>query len=260
MLGHPRMPTSTHRFLAGLAIAALTGCSEEGAAAPGEAGRQCAAANEHLAACLDEPVQLGDDCDVDAASMLLAQDCAALSDPGKADFFAGVLCSAGILRHCPAPSCTPDDETLAELESVEACADLIDLPGCASCDYYLCRDDARTESCGAAGYYAGFGHAYCDRFTQDAQPMMSEVGQRWLDDVRTCLQLALEDIDDEAISCEALQTLAYATHPQCYVEAGFCELPRSDAWTVVNTVDFRDLGIRQALETGVSCFSDFLDE
>jgi len=259
MLAEARMPTPASQFLAALVFVALSGCSQEDTPAADEAAQQCAAANDHLAACLDQPVQLGDDCDVDAASVLLDQDCAALRDPGKADFFAGFLCSAGVLRHCPAPMCEPSDDTLLALEFAETCADLIDLPGCASCDYYLCRDDARMESCGAAGYYAGFGHAYCDRFTVDSQPRMSEAGQRWIDDVRTCLQRALEDIDDEALSCEDVQELAYATHPDCYVQAGFCELGLSDAWTVVNTVDLHDLGLRQALETGVSCFGEFLD-
>lgn len=55
------------------------------------------------------------------------------------------------------------------------------------------------------------------------------------------------------MECDELRDFAYQTHPGCYVETGFCQLPISELWTVLNTVELRDLGIRQLLVTGRSC-------
>lgn len=230
---------------------------QEDEAATDVAARQCEEAELHLEACTGEPIELPH-CDPEDAERVLSLSCEALTDPGKADWLGDWLCGLGWLRHCAAPDCAPQPAIQAEIDDASSCADYIGLDGCGACDYYLCREAERAQPCGADGYYVGFGHNYCDRFSELTAPRLSPAGQQWIADVRACLQLALEDVPHD-LECDALRDHAYATHPACYVETGFCQLPITDLWTVLNTVELQDLGFRQPLMTGVSCLGELFD-
>jgi hypothetical protein len=75
---------------------------------------------------------------------------------------------------------------------------------------------------------------------------MSRAGQRWIDATLVCLQETLHDEIDATTSCADVRTLAFDSHPACYVDNGFCRLPWSDWLLVVATVDGRDWFSRDA--------------
>jgi hypothetical protein len=214
----------------------------------------CEQARHHLQHCAQASFPVGDDCNPELASQLLSTPCAAFSEPGsgKADVFADAFCASGLLYWCELPSCELAPEG-AELEGyVGQCEELIDLPGCGSCAFYSCLElEAGSEACGTSGYYEGFVGPYCRRFSQLTYPTLSSEGQRWIEDVRTCLQESMLDAPPDA-SCSELKTFGYGAHPDCYVDTGFCGLPFADKWKIFTTVDPRHFGL-QPLRTALAC-------
>ena len=142
--------------VAGWAFAACTAPTEDPSA-------RCDAAREHLATCLDVDVPVGT-CDAKAAETVLAQSCAALADPGKADLFDDALCALGALYACTVPACP-----VATSEAT--CAAYLAREDCSQCDYYLCRE--QQAPCGTTGYYAGFAYPYCQRYRRVTAPLVS---------------------------------------------------------------------------------------
>ena len=211
----------------------------------------CEQASAHLTDCTGQPMALAPDCDQAAATEILSQTCAQLGDPGKADFFRNWLCSLGFLYQCPEPVCMPPAEIAAELETTTRCAAYIGVSTCAECDYYLCREQKRAESCGEEGYYLGFARRYCMLFTENTIPRLSSQGKNWIEAVRPCLQEGMEVLSDEA-SCRLVSDHGYSIHPGCYVDTGFCELPVSDMLAILNTVAPQDLGT-QPFTTAIQC-------
>ena len=55
-----------------------------------------------------------------------------------------------------------------------------------------------------------------------------------------------------AESCSAVQNNSLASHVACYKNNGFCQLPVSDQWLLLNTIDPADFQLTEALETGLS--------
>jgi hypothetical protein len=110
--------------------------------------------------------------------------------------------------------------------------------------FYRCAEE--TLHCGPDGYLIGYGARYAERFYRHTRPWMSPAGQRWLDATLVCLQVALRERIDAATSCADVRTLAFDSHPECYVDAGFCHLPPSDWLAVAATVDGRDWLSRDA--------------
>jgi hypothetical protein len=130
----------------------------------------------------------------------------------------------------------------------ENCADLV-----GSCDFYLCRE--RKNPCGDAGYYKGYGHKYCDRFSKVTRPKMSPVGQDWLDCTLNCLQQHISGNVPENTPCDQVRTSAFSSHAGCYVKCGVCLLPPNDMTRLENTIDPEDLDLSQVLETLLRCFT-----
>ncbi|MBL8625178.1 MAG: hypothetical protein JNK64_27960 [Myxococcales bacterium] len=232
------MPTSVTAALA-CAVAMLGACAAE----PDD--DRCAAARAHLTACLGaEPAPAA--CDGAAADAVLASSCAALIDPGKDDGASTALCRLGVLSRCPVPACTVE-------AAADRCADYIDREDCAQCDYYLCRDAAAATSCGATGYYQGFGYAYCERYLEVTTARLSPAGQRFAHDVRRCLMQAMEDTIDVDAACPEVKAAAYATHPDCYVASGFCALPWRDWLAIAATIAPADASFREMIGTALRC-------
>jgi|SRR6185312_611208 len=114
--------------------------------------------------------------------------------------------------------------TLAQTNSV--CA-----PSDQSCDYYACK--AQELHCLPSDYPVKFGYRLCQRYLAD-QNQASEALRAWLPSVRECLQEKFETL--KIISCQKIEHAAFATHVECYVQTGFCQLSASDkAWLVNET-------------------------
>jgi hypothetical protein len=165
-------------------------------------------------------------------------------------------------------ACATDDDLaanqLAVVDPVQACP--IPATGAIAgheADFYRCVDGvvAGGDGCGGDGYLLGYGARYAERFYQVTRPRMSGRGQRWIDDVLVCLQQELQDSIDADSGCDDIRTIAFDSHPGCYVDAGFCRLPVLDVLQVVWTIDVRDwLGssaARQAVETAIGCGRDY---
>jgi hypothetical protein len=142
---------------------------------------------------------------------------------------------------------TATDTALGELAGDPIAACPVPAPGAIAgheADFYLCAEE--TAACGPDGYLVGYGAKYAQRFYRYTRPWMSRAGKQWIDDVLVCLQETLRDRIDAGTSCADIQTIAYDSHPDCYVEAGFCSLPWSDWLAVVATVDGADWLSRDA--------------
>ena len=133
-------------------------------------------------------------------------------------------------------------------EPEEVCRDLL-----GTCEYYLCRD--RKHPCGDRGYYRGFGHKYCNRFTNDTRPRMTTTGQEWLDCVRNCLQDHLEQNVAVDADCGDAKDSAIGSHARCYVQCGLCSLPPGDLTRIQDAVDSEDKDLSQVLETIARCLT-----
>ena len=124
-------------------------------------------------------------------------------------------------------------------------------------DFYVCAEE--TAECGPDGYLVGYGAKYAERFFRYTRPWMSRAGKQWIDDVLVCLQETLRDRIDAETSCPDIRTIAFDSHPDCYVEAGFCRLPWSDWLAVVATVDGADWlsrdAQRQVVVTARTCLT-----
>jgi hypothetical protein len=110
--------------------------------------------------------------------------------------------------------------------------------------YYRCAEV--TLACGPDGYLLGYGAKYAERFYRQTRPWMSPAGRRWIDATLVCLQTTLRDRIDATTSCDDVRTIAYDSHPECYVSTGFCRLPWSDWFAVLGTVDGTDWLSRDA--------------
>jgi hypothetical protein len=216
---------------------------------------ECERAAAHVRTCIGNAVATSATCDRGAAEQILSLDCATLSAaaraPTKADLFLdsfdAIACAAGIVRLCPMPACNapryPGPST--------TCSDYIDIAGCGGCQFYACRE--AEHACGPSGYYVAYAEKYCVRFLQSLRPRMSPAGQRFLDVARDCLMRYVDDALPPDDACDDVRTRAFQSHVACYHDNGFCELPPSDQWLLINTVDPADLDLSAALQTAVSC-------
>jgi hypothetical protein len=121
--------------------------------------------------------------------------------------------------------------------------------------FYACAE--QTLHCGPSGYLIGYGTKYAERFYRKTRPWMSPAGRQWIDDVLVCLQDELRASIDSETSCPDVRTIAFDTHPDCYVAAGFCDLPFLDWLAVFTTVDATDWfsadALRQVRDVAHSC-------
>ncbi|MGO1500977.1 MAG: eCIS core domain-containing protein [Marinobacter sp.] len=131
-------------------------------------------------------------------------------------------------------------------ESEEVCADYIN-----NCQFYLCRD--RKYPCGSRGYYQGYGHKYCQRFSQQARPQMTTAGREWIDCTLRCLQVHIGNNIPENTPCDEVRRSAFDSHAGCYVQCGVCSLSPGDHTRLLDTIDSEDIDYSQVLETVVGC-------
>lgn len=142
-----------------------------------------------------------------------------------------------------------------------------------TCDYYLCIE--ANHQCGVDGYSVGYGYKYCNRSLFGLlQEMQSEVGREWVVKTVRCLQTKLNGELDMAsagraarvegrvvgsamaMSCDQIRQTALDSHPDCYVDSGFCEMPMADKMKIFNTVKSELLSsstVSQATKTLSRC-------
>ena len=214
--------------------------------------RRAEHATEHLEACgQNTDAVFADGCDEALAEELLRVDCVGLENPGKSDVVADLLCRAGFYRSCKVPVCA--DALPEDFHDWGNCEDLIDADGCAACDFYRCREETSVGMCGGDGYYLGFGYEYCRRYRQVTEPHMSPQGQVWSANTRRCLMETLDAEIPDSQDCRALIQAGYASHPNCYLGTGFCELPVLDWARIVNTIDLQDIDFALMAEVARDC-------
>ncbi len=233
-------------MMATLISGSLVACDAD---AISDSASNCDEATSEMQDCM---AKLGQEGFSPAECEALVDNTSRLCSADKADGFGGWMCEAGALSYCEVPLCNAPS-----VVSSGVCDDYIGVDGCASCDYYLCKE-ANENTCGNDGYFVGFGHKYCERLTLVTEPRLSAAGQAWSAATRECLMIALERDSSPSDSCDEIQTIAFDSHPDCYVDKGFCDLPISDIFSVVMTIDSEDYQLRQLLGVGVGCLSEWL--
>ncbi|MCC6559267.1 MAG: DUF4150 domain-containing protein [Polyangiaceae bacterium] len=117
------------------------------------------------------------------------------------------------------------------------------------CDYYQFRHDDFVERMGPCGktppdYYLDYGLKYCNRFTAELRPKLSDGGKAWLDRARCLLQEYMEDglMEDPSIEGDSdkFREFAFETHPDAYVDAGLHEISAEDKLEVALTPDMKE--------------------
>ncbi|MBC7457662.1 MAG: hypothetical protein H7235_05245 [Bdellovibrionaceae bacterium] len=107
-----------------------------------------------------------------------------------------------------------------------------------TCDFYLCQE--AKNPCGVAGYNLGFGYKYCSGSKFDLLPKMrTELGRSWVQNVFKCLQknnLTDSEPPKTVKTCSAIRDTSVQSHPDCYVQAGFCELATSERLLILNLI------------------------
>jgi hypothetical protein len=104
------------------------------------------------------------------------------------------------------------------------------------CEEY--KSIASRLQCDQRNYLLKFGYRYCQRYVEH-EDLFSTEGQQFLDRNRRCL---IEELHHEQnLTCENVKRLAYRHHDKCYVEMGFCELPKSDRKLVIQEIRKRHL-------------------
>lgn len=111
-----------------------------------------------------------------------------------------------------------------------------------SCDFYLCQD--KENPCGIEGYNLNFGYKYCSSSQFSLlKKMQTTAGQGWVRGVISCLQkksFSISKFLDKnlpaGIRCEKIQTESFNSHPDCYVESGFCDLPLKEKMHIAGLI------------------------
>lgn len=106
-----------------------------------------------------------------------------------------------------------------------------------SCDYYLCAE--QKSPCGLDGYNLGFGFKYCSGSQfQLAGEMKTAQGQQWVQNVFQCLQKQsfINMKNNQNSTCESIKKDAFGSHPNCYAQAGFCDLKLSEKMNIFKLI------------------------
>ncbi|KAK0644287.1 hypothetical protein B0T16DRAFT_513668 [Cercophora newfieldiana] len=132
-------------------------------------------------------------------------------------------------------------------------------PPLQSCAFYSECAEA-TLRCGGGGYPLRYGRKNCLAFQSDLAKY-SAAGQTFIWNTMHCLQVALRDAINCDSTCGQVNDAAFDSHPTCYVNSGFCDLPPGDVWQLIKTVNMDLVGtqsIKQILQTGGACVSQIV--
>jgi hypothetical protein len=140
----------------------------------------------------------------------------------------------------PSPSTTCcSDCSNPKCSDYPMCAPQCQNPTIRSCTFYADCVEASVP-CGADGYALGYGQKYCNKYATNLD-LFSTNGQKWALSVMGCLQTSLISVVGCDSTCASIRTAAFASHADCYVNAGFCSLSLCDLVVVVHTVGVKQL-------------------
>lgn len=127
-------------------------------------------------------------------------------------------------------------------------------PASDNCTFYSCLEDE--YKCGPTDYPIAYGLKYCEKFGT-ASSKFSPLGQTWIRNVRLCLQKALVSEARCKSNCSMIRADAIASHIECYISNGVCDLATSDWLEIVKVVGIDMLlpvkeAILSALKTAVN--------
>lgn len=133
-----------------------------------------------------------------------------------------------------------------------------------TCTFYSVCLESRYH-CGPSGYPLAYGYKYCEEF-QEERARLSDAGQEWMVDVMLCLQRKLVPQATgmtNITTCAELEDYAFSTHPQCYVDSGFCALPPTDWIAVIEIVSLETLfesldSVAAMVDTAGECVEFYL--
>ncbi|KAK4220956.1 hypothetical protein QBC38DRAFT_493060 [Podospora fimiseda] len=134
------------------------------------------------------------------------------------------------------------------------CQETCKEPTLRSCGFYSECAEA-TLKCGDGGYPIKYGRKNCLAFQSDLAKY-SGAGQTFIWNTMYCLQVALRDAINCDSTCGQVNDAAFDSHPTCYINSGFCNLPVEDWWQLIKTVNTDLLGmqsVKQILQTGCGC-------
>lgn len=130
----------------------------------------------------------------------------------------------------------PTSSTAADTTTPPALLKQCRKPSGDDCFWYEnCLDKFNDCKNSSAEYAINFGKHYCEKYSA-AFPSFSKAGQQWIGMVRKCLQQKLADQVGTAVTCTDLKEKAFASHPDCYVQSGLCDLPFLDWIRMLGTV------------------------
>lgn len=92
-----------------------------------------------------------------------------------------------------------------------------------SCSAYQCLENR--YQCGEKGYLRQYGLRMCETYLRQ-QDKLSAPLRAWYQRVRVCLQDSL--LVHPFSSCEEIEEHAFASHLDCYIFTGYCELSEQD--------------------------------
>lgn len=148
----------------------------------------------------------------------------------------------------------------AQCTSDPMCSPTYKDPPLRSCEFSTNCMEAKVPF-GVDGYALHYGMHYCTKFVHQINSFSSE-GQTWIYLTMNCLQKALVSaLRNCEKNCKTMETLAFDSHPPCYVNSGVCDLPVMD-WVsltpiILSTVFSKD-GFVQALKAGSQCIPDII--
>ena len=134
-----------------------------------------------------------------------------------------------------------------------------------NCEFYTqCLEEK--YSCGPHGYPVGYGYKYCSKFLKFFEEFPA-TGKKWVEKTLICLKDALYPLYDARSNCDVIYAVAFASHPECYFQAGFCDLFIDSAnifktlqalLKVYEVKDFMSVtSMKQVFETAKMCGSDY---
>lgn len=103
-----------------------------------------------------------------------------------------------------------------------------------SCQWYRkCLN--KYNKCEKDEYALNYGEKFCEKFSQSYSGFSSQA-QRWINDVRKCLQKNLAPLVGTDTPCAKLRKQAFDSHTACYVDNGLCVLPYEEQKKVIGVV------------------------
>lgn len=134
-------------------------------------------------------------------------------------------------------------------------------PNSDKCDFYLELEKTlgcATNSTDASDYLTSYGYHYCRAFLK-ARHTWNESLKRWSSATAQCLQERLIQISQKLEACSSMEAQAFATHPSCYKQTGFCNLSKEERSQILNVVGRSDIvkkfrkSVTQYLDVTVAC-------